>query len=166
MVYYENETDYEFDCIDAKGLAEDLLEAALTYLKCEYDCEVNLLITDLDGIHEINKECRNIDRPTDVLSFPTIEFDSPCNYLCIDENDYMIFSPETGRLMLGDIVLCYDKVISQAKEYGHSVKREFAFLILHSILHLFGYDHMTEEEQEEMVMHQKAILESLGITRE
>ena len=122
-VFYENETEKEFEGINAEELCETLLNEALSYLKCEYDCECNLLITDLIGIHDMNREIRGIDRPTDVLSFPMIDFTSPCDYDCIDEEDVSIFNPESGRLMLGDIVICYDKVIEQAAWYGHSVKK-------------------------------------------
>jgi len=165
-VFYENETEKEFEGINAEELCETLLNEALSYLKCEYDCECNLLITDLIGIHDMNREIRGIDRPTDVLSFPMIDFTSPCDYDCIDEEDVSIFNPESGRLMLGDIVICYDKVIEQAAWYGHSVKREFSFLILHSILHLFGYDHMTDEERIVMEGIQRDILNNLNITRD
>ncbi len=83
-VFYENETEKEFEGINAEELCETLLNEALSYLKCEYDCECNLLITDLIGIHDMNREIRGIDRPTDVLSFPMIDFTSPCDYDCID----------------------------------------------------------------------------------
>lgn len=100
-----------------------------------------------------------------MLSFPNIDFDSPCNYECIDEDDMNLFEPDSGRLMLGDIIICYDKVISQAEEYGHSVKRELSFLIVHSLLHLFGYDHIDEEDRVMMEDMQKYILDSLNIKR-
>lgn len=134
-------------------------------LECEYEAECNLLITSLNDIRIMNKENRNIDSATDVLSFPMIEFEQPCDYSCLNENDYSQFDPESGMLMLGDIVIAYDRVISQAREYGHSVKRELSFLIVHSILHLFGYDHITDEERTTMEDKQRMILDSLGITR-
>ena len=113
----------------------------------------------------MNLEQRGIDRPTDVLSFPMIEYDAPGDFSVIDEETGDAFNPETGELMLGDIVISKEKVLSQAEEYGHSPKREYAFLIAHSMLHLFGYDHMEEEERAEMEAHQRAIMEKVWIPR-
>ena len=113
----------------------------------------------------MNLEQRGIDRPTDVLSFPMIEYDAPGDFSVIDEETGDAFNPETGELMLGDIVISKEKVLSQAEEYGHSPKREYAILIAHSMLHLFGYDHMEEEERAEMEAHQRAIMEKVGIPR-
>ena len=126
---------------------------------------VSVTIVDNDEIHEINNRQRNIDRPTDVLSFPMLEYDKPGDFDKF-ENDLYAFDPDTGELTLGDIVISYDKVISQAEEYNHSVKREFAFLVAHSMLHLFGYDHIDDNERMEMEQKQKEILNNLGITRE
>ena len=166
MVFYENECDIEFEIdTDVDTLANELLEQTLDFLECEYECECNLLVTTREVIHELNRETRGIDRPTDVLSFPMIDFDTPCNYQCIDENDFTLFDPETGALMLGDIVICRDKVLEQANEYGHSVKRELSFLIVHSLLHLFGYDHMDDDERKEMEQMQDNILNRLNIFR-
>ena len=116
-------------------------------------------------IHELNRNMRGVDRTTDVLSFPLIDFNEPFFESEIDENDCSLFNPDTGMLMLGDIVICYEKVYAQAEEYGHSVLREFAFLIVHSILHLFGYDHMEDDERIVMERMQKEILDNIGITR-
>ena len=137
----------------------------MNFIKCPYECEVNVTITDNDSIHTINKEQRNIDRPTDVLSFPMLEFETAGNFTSFDE-DLSCFNPETGELMLGDIVISYDKVISQSEEYNHSAKRELAFLTAHSMLHLFGYDHMEDDERLEMEKMQNIILQNLKITRE
>lgn len=167
MIYYENESGKSFsgDIEDVEKLAEKLLESSLDYLGCEYECECNLLITDSGMIHELNRNMRGVDRTTDVLSFPLIDFNEPFFESEIDENDCSLFNPDTGMLMLGDIVICYEKVYAQAEEYGHSVLREFAFLILHSILHLFGYDHMEDDERIVMERMQKEILDNIGITR-
>lgn len=166
MIYYENECEEPIDKdFDDVTLADQLLEATLDYLKCEYECECNLLITSLEVIHELNNETRGIDRPTDVLSYPMIDFKTPCDYSCIDEDDCTLFNPQTGAIMLGDIVICRDKVLSQAEEYGHTNKREFSFLIVHSLLHLFGYDHMNDDERIEMENMQSNILNKLNITR-
>ena len=98
----------------------------------------------------MNLEHRGIDRATDVLSFPMLEFDHPGDFSIIDEETADVFDPESGELMLGDIVISVDKVLEQAQEYGHSPKREYAFLIAHSMLHLCGYDHMDDEERKVM----------------
>lgn len=165
-IYYDNECEKEFGAgINTAELAGKLLDTAADMLGCEYRCECNLLITPEDSIHRMNLESRGIDRPTDVLSFPVIDFKRPCDYGCIDEKDYTMFNPDTGMLMLGDIVICRDRVISQAKEYGHSVKRELAFLIVHSILHLFGYDHEDDVQRHDMEEMQESILNKLNISR-
>lgn len=165
-IYYDNECEKEFgDGICTRELAQTLLATAAAVLGCGYECECSLLITTAESIRRMNYETRGIDRPTDVLSFPVIDFKTPCDYGCIDENDYSIFNPDTGMLMLGDIVICRDKVFSQAEEYGHTVKRELAFLIVHSILHLFGYDHVDDSQRHEMEEMQRTILNKLNITK-
>ena len=151
--------------IDYENLINMVVSEAIDYVKCPYECEVNVTIVDNDEIHEINNSQRNIDRPTDVLSFPMLEYDKPGDFDKFG-NDLYAFDPDTGELTLGDIVISYDKVISQAEEYNHSVKREFAFLVAHSMLHLFGYDHIDDNERMEMERKQKEILNNLGITRE
>ena len=113
----------------------------------------------------MNREFRSTDRATDVLSFPMTDFEAPGEFGFLEErND--CFHPESGELLLGDIVISKDRVLSQAAEYGHSVLREFAFLITHSVLHLTGYDHMEEDERLVMERMQKEILEKLEILRE
>ena len=107
-----------------------------------------------------------MDRVTDVLSFPMHEYDTPGDFDELDPDGFDDFDPETGNLLLGDIVLCIPRVKSQAEEYGHSTLREFAFLIAHSALHLIGYDHMDPEGEQEMQEKQKAALDGLGITRD
>lgn len=147
-----------------ESLAARVVEAALNYVDCPYEAEVNLLLTMNDEIHEMNQHFRGIDRATDVLSFPMIDYMEAGNFDFLEEAmEY--FDPETGELVLGDIVISKEKVISQAKEYGHSIEREYAFLIAHSMLHLFGYDHMEEAERITMEEKQKEILEQLQILR-
>ena len=147
-----------------ESLAARVVEAALNYVNCPYEAEVNLLLTMNDEIHEMNQHFRGIDRATDVLSFPMIDYMGAGNFDFLEEAmEY--FDPETGELVLGDIVISKEKVISQAKEYGHSIEREYAFLIAHSMLHLFGYDHMEEAERITMEEKQKEILEQLQILR-
>ena len=113
----------------------------------------------------MNLEHRQIDRPTDVLSFPMLEYETPGDFSFLEEDGEDCFDPDTGELLLGDIVISADKVMEQAEEYGHSVKREYAFLITHSMLHLMGYDHMMEEDAKEMEYLQEEILKELGIGR-
>lgn len=150
--------------IACKELATDVIEAALDYVECPYEAEVNLLLTMNDEIHEMNLNFRQIDAPTDVLSFPMVDYETAGDFAFLEEADEY-FHPESGELMLGDIVISKEKVIGQAEEYGHSVKREYAFLIAHSMLHLFGYDHMEESERVEMEEMQKEILKRLQICR-
>lgn len=147
-----------------KKLAEEVIRTALKIEQFPYEVEVNLLLVSLDEIHNINREQRQIDCPTDVLSFPMIAYDSPGNFSNI-EKDQDNFNPDSGEALLGDIVLCVDKVKEQAKQFGHNEKREYAFLILHSVLHLLGYDHMEPEEAKQMEEKQNYILDSMGIAR-
>ena len=150
---------------DVDKLTEILLDKVCDYEKCPYEANVNLIVTHSEEVRVYNKEYRDIDSTTDVLSFPALEivngrFDDAVR----DVSD--AFDPETGELILGDIVINADRVYSQAEEYGHSVKREFAFLVTHSLLHLCGYDHMDEESARIMEAKQEEILTALGILRE
>ena len=144
---------------------EKVILAAMDFVECPYEAEVNVLFTDNAGIHEMNMEYREIDRPTDVLSFPMVEYDEPGCFDTLEEEQPDCFHPESGELLLGDIVLSYDKIKEQAKEYGHSELRELCFLVAHSMLHLFGYDHMEEEERAQMEQMQRDILTGLNILR-
>ena len=149
---------------DAEALIAELAEEVLAEEGLEYEPELSVLFTDSEGIREINRENRGLDAPTDVLSFPMLEFETPGDFSFLTEEDE-VFDPITGELVLGDIVLNIDRVLSQAEEYGHSVRREFAFLTVHSLLHLCGYDHMEEEERLVMEEKQRTILDRLGIVR-
>ncbi len=151
--------------IEYETVAKKVIEAAIDYEKCPYESEVSLTLTDNPGIHEINNEFRYMDRSTDVLSFPLVEYNKPAVFDFLEENNDC-FNPETGELVLGDIVISLDKVESQAEEFGHSVLREYAFLIAHSMLHLMGYDHTCKEDTIIMEEHQEAILQSINITRD
>lgn len=161
---FENESSRDLG-IDLYEIAEQVISFTLDYMDCPYEAQVSLLITDNEEIHQMNLEHRQIDRPTDVLSFPMVEYENPGDFEFLEESGDDCFEPDSGELMLGDIVISADKVAEQAEEYGHSVKREYAFLITHSMLHLMGYDHMTEEEASEMERLQKEILDELQITR-
>ncbi len=141
------------------------VNACTDYLGCEYEVQVNVLLTDNDTIHELNRENRGIDRPTDVLSFPMIEWETPGKCDFSEDDEILLCDPDSGELVLGDIVISVQKVLEQSAEYGHSVKRELLFLVAHSMLHLFGFDHEADEEREEMERMQREILDSVGVTR-
>ncbi len=158
---FEEEGDLTLP-LECESLAQKVIEATIDYVNCPYEAEVNLLLTMNDEIHEMNQNFRGIDRATDVLSFPMADYIEAGNFDFL-EDAMDCFNPETGELMLGDIVISKEKVVSQAEEYGHSVEREYAFLIAHSMLHLFGYDHIEEEERILMEEKQKEILGQLQI---
>ena len=162
--YVENETDKNLP-FDAEQVARSVVEAALDQEGCPYEVSLELLITDNDRIQKINKEFREIDRATDVLSFPNVDYDTPSDFSHLEEAAEDYFDLETGELCLGNIIISIDKVYEQAESYGHDEKREFAFLVAHSMLHLCGYDHMEPEEAKEMEAKQEEILTKLGITR-
>ena len=161
---FENESSKDLG-IELYEIAEEVISFTLDYMNCPYEAQVSLLVTDNEEIHQMNLEHRQIDRPTDVLSFPMVEYETPGDFDFLEEAGDDCFEPDSGELMLGDIVISADKVIEQAAEYGHSIKREYAFLITHSMLHLMGFDHMTEEEAAEMERLQREILDELQITR-
>lgn len=159
----EVEAVFDFDC---EKLAEDVISYTIEHENFPYEAEVNLTLTDNEGIHEINRMYRQIDAPTDVLSFPMLSYQRAGDFSAL-ENDYEDnFNPDTGEIMLGDIIISIDRVRTQAEEYGHSERREYAFLIVHSMLHLFGYDHMTEEEAAQMEAKQQQILDAMQISRD
>lgn len=165
MTFYvenESERDFPFDIVE---LTAQVAEAVLDAENCPYEAEVNVLVTDNEGIRLYNREHRKIDRETDVLSFPNIPFEKEADFGIVEENEADYFQPDSGELILGDIILSADRIFSQAESYGHSVKREFAFLVAHSMLHLCGYDHEVPAEAEVMEQKQNDILNSLGITR-
>ncbi len=145
-------------------LATKVADAVLDYEKCPYEAQVELLLTMNEEIRQMNLEFRGIDRATDVLSFPMVDYEQPGEFDFLEEADEY-FHPETGELLLGDIVISKEKVIEQAEEFGHSIEREFAFLIAHSVLHLTGYDHIEEEERLVMEDRQRQILSKLNILR-
>ena len=123
-------------------------------------CEVDVLLTDDDGIHEINRELRQVDRPTDVLSFPEFEL-TPGQLPDPEDAD-----PGTGLIPLGDMVLSMERVAAQAREYGHSKRRELSYLVTHSVLHLLGYDHLDEGPMKaQMRAREEAIMALLGLER-
>ena len=159
----EFETDFELESVVTQVINE-----CTDYEKCPYETKVMVTFTDNKTIQEINREHRNIDRATDVLSFPMLEYEKPGDFSYIEENEDILFDcfdPDSGELVLGDIVISVDRAIEQAEQYGHSLKREIAFLVAHSMFHLFGYDHMEDEERKIMEQRQKDVLDKLKIVR-
>lgn len=153
FIDYNNEQDKLSPPKDIETLIEQCTAAALAEEEIEDDAEVSVTLVDNARIRELNAEFREIDRETDVLSFP------------LGGEDGFEVDPDTDAILLGDIVISLEKAQSQAEEYGHSFKREVAFLITHSLFHLLGYDHMTEDEEKEMFAKQEKVLQQLGITR-
>ncbi len=144
------------------SLLEQVLEKGAELERLPFQAEVGLSFVDNEEIRTLNREQRGMDRATDVLSFPMLEL-TPGEATAPgpEETD-----PETGRVYLGDIVISTERAQEQAEEYGHSLQRELAFLTIHSLLHLLGYDHMEEEERKQMRSREEAVLSALGLTRE
>lgn len=163
--YVENEGAYSFP-FDEREVLSRVMEAVLDAENCPYEATVNLLITDGAGIREYNKNYRDMDAETDVLSFPNLDFAAPGDFSGAEECEADCFDPDSGELILGDIIVNAARVKSQAAEYGHSELREFAFLLAHSLFHLCGYDHMEKQEAAVMEEKQEAVLSGLDITRE
>ena len=160
----EYEAEKKLD-LPYEKIIRDVIEEAMDYEGCPYEAEVSVVLTDNPSIQEINRDYRQIDRPTDVLSVPMVDYERPADFCGLEEQAEDYFNPETGELMLGDIIVSVDKVEEQAEKYGHSQARELAFLVAHSMLHLFGYDHMEEEERLVMERKQAEILERRGYRR-
>ena len=155
------ESELEEDTSIWEALLSRVIPAALEAEGVAVPCEVDVLLTDDEGIHQINLEQREVDRPTDVLSFPMFEF-TPGE----PPTDDADADPETGLTPLGDMVISLERARAQGEEYGHGTEREVAYLAVHSVLHLLGYDHMDEGPQKrQMREREEAILEELGIGR-
>ena len=163
-IQIEYETEKPLD-IPYEQIVRDIIPAVLDYEKCPYEAEVNVLFTDNAAIREMNRDYRQVDSPTDVLSFPMIEYERESDFSHVEDCVEDYFDPDTGELILGDIVVSVEKVAEQASQYGHSQTRELAFLIAQSMLHLCGYDHMEEEEREVMEQKQRDILSGKGYGR-
>lgn len=127
------------------------------------DCQVSLTFCDNDTIREINRKYRNIDKPTDVLSFPMIEYGDGERF----DNSYGPdeIDMDTGEIVLGDIVISLERADEQAVEYGHSIEREISFLMVHGMLHILGFDHQSESDRMTMRAEEERILGKLGMTR-
>lgn len=149
---FENETDFDFSQEYMK-IITDVIKEALRTENFTDNVEISFTLVNSERIKDINRRFRNIDRVTDVLSFPLLDF--PCE-----------IKDKTHITALGDIMICFERANEQAQEYGHSLKREIGFLTAHSMLHLLGYDHMEPDEERIMFEKQENILSNLGITRE
>lgn len=150
--------------IPYEAIITDIVKEALEFEQCPYEAEINVVLTDNHEIRSINLEYRNMDTSTDVLSFPMLEYEIPSDFNHVEDHQEY-FNPDSGELLLGDIMISVDKVEEQAIKYGHSKTRELAFLVAHSMLHLFGYDHMEEEERLSMEEKQNEILKRRGYFR-
>jgi probable rRNA maturation factor len=163
--YVENESGHDLD-FDFEILASKVMNQALDYVECPYEVQVNVIITDNQEIQRVNELSRGINKPTDVLSFPNIDYTTPAVFDHVEEFQSDYFDPDSGELILGDIMISIDKMIAQAEEFGHSLEREYAFLIAHSMFHLFGFDHQVEVEAKEMERMQEEVLQKINITRD
>ena len=155
MIYFNNDQDKFPVTYKLKMLLRRAVDATLAYEQYGNPCEVSITLTDNEKIHALNKQYREVDKPTDVLSFPLVDFEGEGGEPALDE----------PMVSLGDIVISLEKAAEQAEEYGHGFDREVAFLCVHSMLHLLGYDHERgDEEDADMRNRQRAIMEMLGLT--
>ena len=176
-IFYVNDNNYSFD-FNEVFLIRKIVRETLIVENINYDVSLSVLLVSSKKIKYINSSERNVDAITDVLSFPNISFDKVSDFDKFKTSalyksikvfpyalDPFILDFNTKTVFLGDIVLCYDKIIAQANEYNHSIKREFAFLVLHSLLHLLGYDHIKVSDEKKMFDKQKYILNELKIIK-
>jgi len=163
---YDGDGFRELFSFPYKKTAEAVVQEVLKEEKCPYEAEADIRLISDGEMRKLNRTSRGIDRATDVLSFPMTQYGKPADFASLKKCGEDAFDPENGCLMLGDIVISVDKVRSQSKEYGHSARREYAFLIAHSVLHLIGYDHMNDRDAEEMQEKQEKVLQRLKITRD
>ena len=147
---------YEDSHVVTQAILEKMTEAAVYAVELEEldseRCEISVTFVDMEEIHQLNREYREVDRPTDVLSFP--------QFYDLEED-----IPEVGEICLGDVVICKEKAEEQAAEFGHSFEREIIYLFVHSVLHLLGYDHMEDDEKACMRAREEQIMEHLGVLR-
>ena len=166
MIYVDNRQEKIEVTDEFIGKLSEVIDFALKEEEVNIKCEISLLFVDNEEIKEINNETRGIDRETDVLSFPMFEYEDKKVFKEIYKN--YKFSPadfDGEELVLGDIVLSLEKALEQSQEFNHSYEREASYLVVHSVLHLLGYDHMEEEEKSVMRGREEEILNKLNITR-
>jgi len=159
MYYIENDQNRAEFTEELENVIKKVCDRVLEDENVDIPCEISITIVDNEQIREINNEHRGIDRATDVLSFPMLDFETPG----VIGESFADFDDE--ELVLGDIVISLERAIEQAESYGHSLIREVAFLTAHSMLHLLGYDHMEPDEEADMITRQEKALTELGITR-
>lgn len=166
-LYFEKETAEDV-LPDYEAVARDVINAALAFYHCPYEACVSVYLVEEATIQNANYETRGMDKITDVLSFPNIPFAKEADFSILEETGkhYAYFDPDTEELILGEIMICHKRMVEQAEQYGHSILREYAFLLTHSMLHLLGYDHMEEAQRLRMEEAQRMILKQLSITRE
>ena len=157
---YKN--DYKLG-FDIKKLSNKILEYILKFEALNNIFFINIILVNNYKIKKINSQFRSINKTTDVLSFPMLNFTTPSDFNKLLKNEYVIKDLEENKYFLGDVIISIDKLISQSKKYNHSIKREYSFLLTHSILHLLGYDHI--EDEKVMFNKQNIILNNLGICR-
>ena len=151
-----------FRQLQVTSIIQKCVEATLHAEGVSVPCEINVFVTNDAGIQAINKASRNLDKPTDVLSFPMFQLEP--GQLPEEWDEYL--DPETEMCPLGDMAISLERAVAQAKEFGHSVRREVGYLTIHSMLHLLGYDHMEDAEREEMQAKEKKILSVINLPRE
>lgn len=145
---------------------ESVINFALKEEEVSIDCEISMLFVDNEEIRSINNETREIDRSTDVLSFPMLDYENKKVFKEIyKDNNFDATFMDGEELVLGDIVLSLERTLEQSKEYNHSFEREACYLVVHSVLHLLGYDHMEDEDKKIMRKREEEILGKLDITR-
>jgi probable rRNA maturation factor len=167
MIYVDNRQNKLEVTEELVKLLENVTNTVLEAEEVKVSCEISIILVDNEEIRNLNREYRNIDRETDVLSFPMLDYEAERVYkevYALEEHDESDF--DGGELVLGDMALSLEKAFEQSVEYGHTFMREVAYLTVHSILHLLGYDHMKEDEKLKMRAVEESILEKLMITRE
>lgn len=169
MIEIDNRQDKILITDDVLKAIEKSIITALKYEGFDLPYEISVIITDNDNIKQINNEFRKLNKETDVLSFPLLHFSYTDGYIFdknrILDSDLDLINPETNEILLGDIIISMEKAYSQAEEYGHSLIRETAFLTVHSVLHLLGYDHEIEADRLIMRNKEEEILENMQIFR-
>lgn len=167
MITVDNEQNFVEVGDDLIEAIEETIEFTLKDQRVSYEGEVSVLLVDNEAIREINRENRNIDKPTDVLSFPMIDYEPGKTYADLyADHSFGVEYFDGDALVFGDIVISMEMAALQAEEYGHSLKREVLYLTVHSVLHLLGYDHMNDEDKKAMREAEERILGNLKITRD
>lgn len=165
MIVFDNDQSLFEVSKNLVSFIEEAVKTTLAYEKFEKSCEISILITDNNGIKGLNKEFRGINRETDVLSFPLLNFPGGFEKNIDYKFDIDEINPETGEVMLGDIVISLEKAMLQSQDYGHSFEREVAFLTVHSMFHLLGYDHEEDSDRAVMRGKEEAVLDIMGQSR-